>query len=133
MSIRPHGLLVPIVVSRGIMCVAIKMPHRTLKVVLVSPSDVKDERKTVRGAVDDINEMLRTTAEVRIDLIRWEDARPGMHESGPQGRVDEHLCIEECDAVIAIFWKRFGTQLAGTADSGTAHEIGAAMESWKNT
>jgi tetratricopeptide (TPR) repeat protein len=44
--------------------------------------------------------------------------------------IDSLLKIRECDLLIAIFWKRFGTQVKD-AKSGTEHEFRAAYEAWK--
>lgn len=38
--------------------------------------------------------------------------------------------MNECDILIGIFWKRFGTPTNG-ADSGTEHEILLAYDVWK--
>ena len=107
---------------------------RIFRVVLASPSDVQDEREAAKSVVDSINNFLRATEQqVIIELVRWEtDTYPGMHIQGPQGLIDEQLRIEECDALIGVFWKRFGTPIGATADSGTAHEIRRAIAAWKN-
>ena len=63
--------------------------------------------------------------------MRWEtDAYPGFHPEGPQGLIDAILRIEDCDILIGIFWKRFGTPVSD-ACSGTAHEFQRAYEAWQ--
>ena len=43
----------------------------------------------------------------------WEtDAHPRLHPEGPQGLIDDILHPEDCDLLIGIFWKRFGTPTA---------------------
>jgi tetratricopeptide (TPR) repeat protein len=76
----------------------------------------------------------RNTARPRglhLDVYRWEtDAYPGFHPEGPQGLIDPILKIEECDILIGIFWRRFGTPVTD-AKSGTEHEFRLAYEAWK--
>ena len=38
--------------------------------------------------------------------------------------------IEDCDLLIGIFWKRFGTPVSD-AESGTAHEFQKAYRAWR--
>jgi hypothetical protein len=45
--------------------------------------------------------------------------------------IDDQLRIEECDILIGVFWKRFGTPV-GDAESGTAHEIRRAIDTWND-
>jgi hypothetical protein len=106
---------------------------RIFRVVLASPRDVQSEREEAKSVVDSINDLLRATENpVIIELVRWEtDAYPGMHIHGPQGLIDEQLQIEECDAIIGVFWKRYGTPVGASADSGTAHEIRRAIAAWR--
>ena len=44
--------------------------------------------------------------------------------------IDLSLSIEDCDLLIGIFWKRFGTPTVD-AKSGTEHEFRKAYEAWK--
>jgi hypothetical protein len=45
-----------------------------------------------------------------LEVHRWEtDSYPGFHPEGPQGLIDPILKIEDCDILIGIFWRRFGT------------------------
>ena len=46
--------------------------------------------------------------------------------------IDASLRIKDCDILIGIFWKRFGTPVQG-ANSGTAHEFRRAYEEWQRT
>jgi len=66
-----------------------------------------------------------------MELIRWEtDSYPGFHPDGPQGLIDPVIRVEDCDILVGIFWKRFGTPTKESA-SGTAHEFQVAYEAWK--
>jgi len=104
---------------------------RHFRIVLASLSDVQAERDAAVSVIDSVNQILRgLDLPAALDLVRWEtDAHPGMHTGGPQGLIDEGLRIEDSDALIGVFWKRFGTPVSD-ADSGTEHEIRRAIESW---
>jgi tetratricopeptide (TPR) repeat protein len=52
-----------------------------------------------------------------------------LHLEGPQGLIDDAMCIEDADVVLGIFWKRFGTPTLDAA-SGTEHELRHAFSSW---
>jgi hypothetical protein len=101
--------------------------------VLASPSDVQAERDAADSVIDSLNRMLLGGGfAAALRLVRWEkDVYPGLHHRGPQGLIDDQLRIEECDILIGVFWKRFGTPV-GDAESGTAHEIRRAIDTWND-
>jgi serine phosphatase RsbU (regulator of sigma subunit) len=106
-------------------------PVQVLRVVVASPADVLAERDVVAQVVNEINKSVCADRGLRIEVIRWEtDAYPGFHVDGPQGLIDPILRIENCDVLIGIFWKRFGTP-TGDSGSGTAHEFQLAYQAWK--
>jgi hypothetical protein len=101
------------------------------QVVVASPGDVQAERDALTGVIEELNRGLAVDHGVRIELRRWEtDAYPGFHSGGPQGLIDSVLRVEDCDLLVGIFWKRFGTPTAD-ADSGTEHEFRLAYKTWK--
>lgn len=103
-----------------------------LRVVLASPGDVKAEREAAARVVEEINHGLAAARPLRLELFRWEtDTYPGFHPDGPQGLIDPIGRIEDCDILIGIFWKRFGTP-AYDSQSGTEHEILTAYDAWKS-
>jgi HEAT repeat protein len=66
-----------------------------------------------------------------LKAVRWEtDSYPGFHIDGPQGLIDPIINIEDCDILICIFWKRFGT-ITKDGKTGTEHEFYKAYEAWK--
>jgi hypothetical protein len=83
---------------------------------------------------------------LHLVLSRWEtDTHPAFHPEGPQGLIDPALRpegpqglidptlnIADCDLLIGIFWKRFGTPTAD-GKTGTEHEFSLAYEAWKET
>ena len=101
------------------------------RLVVASPADVKVERDTVPLIVDELNRTVCADRGLRVEVTRWEtDSYPGLDPDGPQGLIDRVLKIEECDVLIGIFWKRFGSPTKDAA-SGTAHEFELAYEAWK--
>jgi len=76
---------------------------RTLKVVICSPEDVALEREAARRAVYEVGRILAFAGrDVRLESICWEThARPGLHEEGPQGGVDEALAGVYCQHQIS--------------------------------
>jgi small GTP-binding protein len=119
----------------GLMTSRMEMNERklsqVLRVVVASPSDVQPERDLLPSVIEEVNRNIADRA-LTLVLTRWEtDTYPGFHPEGAQGLIDPILKIADCDLLIGIFWKRFGT---ATSDgkTGTEHEFGLAYESWKN-
>lgn len=104
---------------------------RILRVFIAGPGDVQRERDLAVDVIADINRSIAADRAVRLEPVAWEtDAYPGFDTSGPQGLIDAVLCSEDCDLLIGIFWKRFGTPTA-QGQSGTEHEFRRAYERWK--
>ena len=81
--------------------------------------------------LEELNRGIAATQRLRLELGRWEtDAYPGFHPQGPQGLIDPILRIEDCDVLLGIFWKRFGTPTTD-AGSGTEHEFLRAYAAWQ--
>ncbi len=101
--------------------------------MLSSPNDVKTERRVMERVIEELNRGVAADRNLRLELSRWEtDAHPGFHVEGPQGLIDPILNIENCDILLGIFWKRFGTPTT-EAQSGTEHEIRTAVGSWRKS
>jgi hypothetical protein len=110
-----------------------KVDAKLLRMVVASPSDVQPERNSVSQVVEELNRGVARHQGLRLELYRWEtDAHPGFHPEGPQGLIDDVLRISDCDLLLGIFWKRFGTPVKDGA-SGTEHEFQVAYEAWKKT
>jgi HEAT repeat protein len=104
---------------------------RTLRIVVASPADVQAEREALPAIIEELNRGIAGDRGLMFELSSWEnDGYPGLDRQGPQGLLDKILKIENCDVLIGIFWKRFGTPTP-TAASGTEHEILQAYESWE--
>jgi hypothetical protein len=108
------------------------MPRvQLLRIVVASPGDVQSERDALVAVVEELNHGLCQERGLRLELVRWEtDAYPGFHPEGPQGLIDPVLRIADCDLLIGIFWKRFGTSVHD-AQSGTEHEFLTAYHAWQ--
>ena len=105
----------------------------TIRIVLSSPSDVEDEHRVVEEIINELNKGAASISNVFFELTRWKtDAFPGFHKEGPQGLIDPILAINNCDILIGIFWKKFGTPTKGSL-SGTEHEFFNAYKSWKKS
>ena len=102
-----------------------------LKIVAVSPNDVKPERDALRRIVEQVNRDTARQLGARLELRTWEeDARPGFNAGGPQAVIDPALAISECGLLTGIFWRRFGT-LGSDGKTGTEHEFELAVSAWK--
>jgi hypothetical protein len=99
---------------------------KSLRVVLVSPSDVAEERAIVQSAIDTAKYRASRRG-VTFHLLRWEDVGPAYHPEGPQSLIESRLEIADCDILIGIFWKRFG-EVVEHPYSRTAREIRAALD-----
>ncbi|MFT3784746.1 MAG: hypothetical protein QM770_01090 [Tepidisphaeraceae bacterium] len=107
------------------------MPFQStgLRVLIASPSDLKEERDTVERAIHDWNRLHAEAEGVTLHPVRWEtDAMP---ETGvrPQGAIDEQL-VDPCDLLIGLFWTKLGTS-TGVAESGTVEEIDRVVAAGK--
>ncbi|MFZ1009438.1 MAG: tetratricopeptide repeat protein [Candidatus Sulfotelmatobacter sp.] len=107
------------------------MDLRVLRVVVASPGDVNPERDIVSKVVEEVNRTIGRERRLTLEVHRWEtDSHPGFHPQGPQGLIDPILKIEDCDLLIGIFWRRFGTPVSD-AKSGTEHEFRIAYQAWE--
>lgn len=104
---------------------------RILRIVVASPNDVQPERDALPSVLEELNSGVAADRGLRLELSRWEtDTHPGFQLDGPQGLIDPILKITDCDLLIGIFWKRFGT-LTADGKTGTEHEFSLAYEAWK--
>ncbi|MFN0087536.1 MAG: hypothetical protein ACKVX9_19255 [Blastocatellia bacterium] len=104
-----------------------------IRLIVVSPGDVMPERRIVGEVVENVNKLVAAYLGLGIETYRWEtDTFPGFHIDGPQGLVDEALAIDDCEIMVGIFWKRFGTPTKD-AGSGTEHELLRAYDGWKRS
>jgi hypothetical protein len=108
---------------------------RIVRLFVASPGDVATERNHVADVVAGLNRNMAAERDVRFEVLGWKtDVRARIHPKGPQGPIDEDLPIEQCDIVVGILWKRFGTPIPEMGGkTGTEHEIRAAIAAWRQS
>lgn len=100
---------------------------KIVRITLCSPSDVSKERDIVLKEIEQWNLHHWDKMNCGIKLRHWQtDAVPDMSDR-PQGVINRQL-VDDADAVVALFWSRFGTP-TGVAQSGTEEEVRRAMAS----
>lgn len=102
---------------------------RIITIFVASPGDVATERSHVADVAAALNRNMAAERDVLFRVLGWKtDVRPRVHGQGPQGPIDEDLPIAQCDIVVGILWKRFGTPIPEMGgETGTEHEIRAAI------
>lgn len=98
------------------------MPSQTttFKCLLISPSDVAEERRAVVEAVERWNTTTGINLDAHVVVSRWEFARPEMG-APPQDVINTQL-VDGADFGIAIFWAKVGTPTA-KHPSGSVEEV----------
>ena len=99
------------------------MPKQVVeyKCLLMSPSDVSEEREALTSLVASWNAQVGRGLDARVELARWEShAVPDM--SMPAQEAINRQLLEDCDFGIAIFWSKLGTATA-KHPSGSVEEI----------
>ncbi|MBL8290569.1 MAG: hypothetical protein JNN08_01965, partial [Bryobacterales bacterium] len=85
---------------------------RIISLFVAAPGDVATERNHVADVAAALNRNTAAERDVQFRVLGWKtDVRPRVHERGPQGPIDEDLPIGQCDIVVGILWKRFGTPI----------------------
>lgn len=90
-------------------------------IMIVSPSDVVDERKIIKKAIYRWNEINSKTRKIVLLVSGWDiNAHPdsGTH---PQTSLNQQI-LKEADFVIAVFWNKIGTPTE-EYPSGSIEEI----------
>ena len=104
-----------------------------LRVVIASPSDVREEREAaariVRGAAES-----EPTIEC-VETFLWEkNVPPGFSQQPIQiGLIDPLARIADSDILIVLFSRKLGSPIAPGRPTGTEYEFRAAYESWQTT
>ena len=107
--------------------------NRPIRIIVASPGDVNRERGALQRVVDELNTEVGVALGVLFQLSRWEtDTYPAFHIEGSQAQIESILHIEDCDILICIFGRRFGTPTKH-AKSGTESEFLRAYNSWRET
>jgi hypothetical protein len=81
------------------------MPRTVIeyKCLLISPSDVEEERNALTDLVGKWNAQIGQALGARLDLVRWESHATPEMGGEPQSIINAQL-VEESDFGIAVFW-----------------------------
>lgn len=105
-----------------------------IRIIIASPSDVQPERELASSVIAELDKNLARPVGFTLDPFRWEvDAHPDFHPQGGQGVIEQIAKITEADIFVGIFWRKLGTPLPNSRETGTEHEFGLAFETWKKT
>lgn len=94
---------------------------KIVRVFLASPGDLVDERQVAREVVEEINDAVRSLR-VQLELLGWEDTRPGAGR--PQSIINRD--VDCCDLFVGLMWRHWGTP-TGTHSSGFEEEFTRAQ------
>ncbi|MEA5078166.1 MAG: hypothetical protein VB013_06310 [Anaerolineaceae bacterium] len=90
--------------------------------LLVScPNDVKSFIPVINEVVENFNRFLGDSNNIRVSIKNWASDTFPQSGNSPQELINSQL-VDKCDALLAIFWSRFGTP-TNNYDSGTEEEI----------
>ncbi|WP_064199900.1 hypothetical protein [Brevibacillus brevis] len=99
------------------------------RVLIASPSDVKEEREAIRNTIN----LWNTKNAEHYNLIylptMWETNTTPQLGGRPQGMINEQI-VDKSDILIGVFWTRIGSP-TGIAESGTIEEIERFVDSKK--
>ncbi len=93
------------------------------KVLISAPGDIDqdDEVKIVKSIIENFNRIYGDRQGIILTAKYWRDDAYASMAGPPQSVINSQV-VDDCDAVVAIFWTRFGspTEMYG---SGTEEEI----------
>ncbi len=102
----------------------------SVSIFLSSPGDVSQERALVTTAIDEWNGRMSRDRGIFFDLIKFETSVSAGFGDDGQGVINEQVA-DDYDVLIAIFWKRLGSETA-RASSGSVEEFQRALSRYKN-
>ena len=94
---------------------------RVIKVMIASPSDVSQERRVVRQAIEMWNAVHSEDRRIVLMPVSWETHSSPETGEHPQAIINKQV-LADSDLLIAIFWTRLGSPTS-SAVSGTVEEI----------
>src|SRR5258708_40168340 len=97
---------------------------RLFRVFIASPSDLAEERKTLRVVVDYINSICSKETAWRVELLGWEDTLPGAGR--PQELINADL--DKADLFIGCLWQRWGSISGKHGKTGFEEEFDRSLE-----
>lgn len=99
------------------------MPYQAdiYRVMLASPSDVKEEHALFSSIVDTWNALHSANERAVILPIKWETHSTPEMGSRPQAIINKQL-VHDSDILVGVFWTKLGTP-TGASASGSVEEI----------
>jgi hypothetical protein len=91
------------------------------RVMIASPSDLREERRAATEAVNEWNVQHADAGSAVLLPIKWETHALPTADVRPQSAINDQL-VDRCDILIGMFWTKLGTS-TGLAASGTVEEI----------
>ncbi|MBB3014030.1 DUF4062 domain-containing protein [Cupriavidus alkaliphilus] len=91
------------------------------KVMIASPSDVKEERQIVREEIANWNAAHSEARGIVLLPVSWEANAAPSSGDRPQGIINKRI-LAGADLLVGVFWTRLGTS-TGKFPSGTVEEI----------
>ncbi|NTW54230.1 MAG: SUMF1/EgtB/PvdO family nonheme iron enzyme [Chlorobaculum sp.] len=92
-------------------------PHR-IKILIASPSDVKDERK---AAIEVVRSWNAVNKGVVLEAVDWETYAAPESAGEAQEKINKQI-VDRCDCAVGIFWTRIGTPTK-VAPGGAVEEL----------
>jgi|GEM_PF-626240 len=103
----------------------------TYRVLIASPSDLKEEREAATEAVNEWNVQNAAAESVVLLPVKWETHAMPQLGMRPQDSINSQL-VRGCDLLVGMFWTKIGTN-TGVAESGTVEEINQFVAAGKPT
>jgi hypothetical protein len=94
---------------------------RVFRILVASPSDVKEERNIVSQVIQEWNDLYSYEKKVVLLPLKWETHSSPELGTRPQAIINEEV-VDYCDLAIGVFWTRVGSP-TGISVSGTIEEI----------
>lgn len=93
------------------------------KLLLSAPSDIKEneEIQIIKNIIEEFNRTIGDTQNIYLVAKYWRDDTYAQMGDTPQNIINSQI-VDECDAIIAVMWTRFGTATESYG-SGTEEEI----------
>lgn len=104
---------------------------QTYQVLIASPSDLGEERQTVRDVINDWNADHASAESVVLLPVMWESQVTPTAGVRPQSAINTQI-VQDADILIGMFWTKLGTS-TGVAASGTVEEIDQFVETRRPT
>jgi formylglycine-generating enzyme required for sulfatase activity len=99
---------------------------RRVRIFLMSPSDVAEERDAVAGVIDELHETTARQLNMSLELLRWEDVTSDAGR--PQGVTNREVFAEPVDVFVGVMWTLFGTPSGGIDAAGRPYGSGTLEE-----